>query len=75
MARQPNDSAGYDGVNDYCQARILAALGQQALAVACLEKAVREGFSFFQPAVFDTDLFLKPLQGDPPFEALIETNE
>lgn len=75
MARQPNDSAGYDGVNDYYQARILAALGQPAEAVAALEKAVQEGFSFFQPAVFDTDPFLKPLQGYPPFERLIEPKD
>jgi len=67
----PDSFAGLKGVQLYYQARILAALGQDAEAVASLEKAVREGYSFFRPAVFDTDPFLKPLQGYQPFERLI----
>lgn len=56
----------------YYKARILAHLNQKEEAVSKLNNALKNGFIFFRPMVFDNDPFLKPLLGFAPFQELIK---
>ncbi|MDX1408829.1 MAG: hypothetical protein R3330_11865, partial [Saprospiraceae bacterium] len=55
----------------YYAARVLSALGKEDEAVASLNAAVRNGFSFFRPTVFHQDPFLRPLDGHPGFTEIL----
>ncbi|MDX1478562.1 MAG: adenylate/guanylate cyclase domain-containing protein [Saprospiraceae bacterium] len=55
----------------YYAARILGALGKGDEAVASLNAAIKNGFSFFRPSVFHQDPFLRPLSGHPGFAEIL----
>ncbi len=56
----------------YYQSRITAHLGDHDEAVDNIRESIAAGLVYFRPYLFHADLFLKPLAGYAPYEAVVQ---
>jgi len=71
IEQMTNDHERWPAIQQYYLAQVWTALGETEKALQALKRAVNGGFSFFQPAVYNSDPFLLPLWGNLQFEALV----